>query len=642
MTPEQLGPYKIDSLLGRGGMGAVYKATHVDTGEPAAVKVLAAQYADEPHFRGRFAIEVETLKKLDHPNIVSIFGFGEEGDQLFYAMELVDGVNLFQALREGRVFTIRQVVEFAQQVCQALRHAHDRGIVHRDLKPANLMLDSAGNMKLTDFGIAKLFGASQMTAAGGVLGTADYMAPEQAEGKAATIRSDLYSLGSVIFAILARRAPFAAKSLPEVLHKLRYEEAPPLQKFAPETPNRLAKLVSRLLEKDPQRRIGTAVAVSKRLAEIAAELPPEEAPQIKEPEPDTRRKSDDDDFTLEENPQSPSTVTPQTEWSRPTAPDPPKPEFTDKPKVKPADAPTAVPLTQVTDSGKRKSKPAEALRTAVSSGPRPTAKTNVQIQNEAAKTKPPAQRLPDEASPSYTPIEEARNEDEYAEPEQVSGSTLGFALLGVVGVLVVGAMIYFLIPRSRDTLYEKIELAAAAKDSRELLSVQPEIDEFLSRFPADERADEVRNFAEEADMLRGRRRFENNARKAKRSHSIDPAAEFYLQAIDVADDNPQRAISLLQSLVGLYKGQKDSTQDTKTLVSLAEDEIKRLKSQAEANTKRHAAFIKARLEEAKSLEKTDLASARAIWNGIYELYKNEPGVKELVAEARQELSRTEQ
>lgn len=641
MNPKQLGPYQIESLLGRGGMGAVYKAAHIDTGEAAAVKVLAAQYASEPHFRGRFAIEIETLKKLDHENIVSIYGFGEEGEQLFYAMELVDGVNLFQAMRDGRVFTIRQVITFAQQICAALRHAHDRGIVHRDLKPANLMLDAGGNIKLTDFGIAKLFGASQMTAAGGVLGTADYMSPEQAEGKTATVRSDLYSLGSVIFAIMARRAPFAAKSLPEVLHKLRYEEAPPLHKYAPEAPNRLAKLVSRLLEKDPQRRIGTAVAVSKRLAEIAAELPAEPTEPTPEPPPkSTKRKADDDDFTFEENPASPSTETPKTEWSRPTAIDPPKPDIP-QPKVKSTDATTSIPLTQVTNVRKKEPEPAQ-LKTAVSSGAFPTSAQDAVNQDAATVRKPPPGQSADEAAGVYTPIEEARKKDEFATPEPTANSTLGFALLGGLAVLIFGAVVYYMIPQSAATLYDKIETAAAAKDSSELLSVQIEIEEFLKRFPTDDRADEVQNYADEVALLRARRRFETNARKAKRSGVVDPAAEFYLQAIDAAEEDPQQAIFLLESLVGLYESQTDPTKDTLAMVELAKDEIERLELRVKADTKRHRDFIEGRLAEAKSLESSNLAGARAIWNSVFELYKNRADVKDLVANARQELSRTEQ
>ncbi|MCR9119306.1 MAG: protein kinase [bacterium] len=647
MNPERLGPYKIDKLLGRGGMGSVYAGIHETSGEPAAVKVLAAQYADEPHFRGRFAIEVETLKKLDHPNIVSMFGFGEEGDQLFYAMELVNGENLFEAVRGGREFSVAEVVRIGEQICLALRHAHDRGIVHRDLKPANLMLDEQNNIKLTDFGIAKLFGSTQMTAAGGVLGTADYMAPEQAEGKAATVRSDLYSLGSVLFALLARRAPFAAKSLPEVLHKLRYEEAPPIQKFAPDTPTRLGKLISRLLEKDPQRRIGTAVAVSKRLQETAQELRDAEPPPSSTSPPAsnlTRHSTrEDDDFTLSEQSGSPSTDTPKTEWSRPTAPDPPQPKIPGREKSKPADATTAIPLTQVSQTNLQDN-PGDHLKTAVSSGSAPTSHQRAQAtgaKRSAAGHRTSSPQAAKEPAAVYTPIEEARREEKPAS-EPVGQATMGFIGLGLLGIIVVAATIYFVIPPSASTLYAKIETAAEATDARELLGVQLEMDQFLRRFPNDERAKEVQGYLDEAKAIRSRRRFEADARKAKRSHTSDPAESFYLAAIELSEEDPQGAVDQLQALIDLFAGQPDPTQKTKNLLEVAEKEIARLEIRIKANQQRDREFIESRFADAKAIEPTDPVGARKIWRGIVSLYEENAAVRDLVAEAKRELSRTDQ
>jgi serine/threonine protein kinase len=265
---ENLGPYRIEKMIGRGGMGTVYAAVHESDGTRAAIKVLSLVLADDGTFRERFIVEIETLKKLDHPNIVRLLGDGEQDGHLFYVMELVVGRSLQAELQASHEFGWQEVNEIAIDICSALKHAHDRGIIHRDLKPANLLRTSSNQIKLTDFGIAKLFGASDLTAAGSVVGTADYMAPEQAEGKAVSNRTDLYSLGSVMYTLLARRPPFAGSSVPQVVHKLRYQEPQSVRRFAPRVPPELEQIVAELLQKDPSQRISNATLLSKRLIAI--------------------------------------------------------------------------------------------------------------------------------------------------------------------------------------------------------------------------------------------------------------------------------------------------------------------------------------------------------------------------------------
>jgi serine/threonine-protein kinase len=194
MQREQMGPYKLGSRLGRGGMGAVYEATDSNTGATVAVKLLAAHLADDSGLRKRFNSEIDTLKGLRHPGIVQLLAFGEEDEQPYFAMELVRGKSLEQLLRSGRRFTWREAIAVALAVTRALKVAHDHGVIHRDLKPANLLVpgtvaaDGAiaegdfrlADVKLADFGIARLFGATGHTAHGHIVGTAEYMAPEQA------------------------------------------------------------------------------------------------------------------------------------------------------------------------------------------------------------------------------------------------------------------------------------------------------------------------------------------------------------------------------------------------------------------------------------------------------------------------------
>ncbi len=266
MTPPQyFGPYRVEKQLGRGGMGIVYRAVHDKSNEPVAVKVISAAVADSERFRRRFYSEIETLKKLDHPNIVRIIGWGEERGDLFYVMEVVDGPSLQQHLRSVRRMNWSEVIRLAIEVTSALKHAHDVGVIHRDLKPANLLLPVQGGIKLLDFGIAKLFGATHVTLEGAVMGTADFMAPEQADSTGVTQRTDLYALGSVMYACLAGRSPFGGRQLTAVLHSLKHDAPPPLDLINPDVPAELVELINELLAKDPADRPPTAIVVSNRL-----------------------------------------------------------------------------------------------------------------------------------------------------------------------------------------------------------------------------------------------------------------------------------------------------------------------------------------------------------------------------------------
>ena len=253
MQIEKLGPYRIGKQLGRGGMGTVFAAT-TEEGEPAAVKVLAVGLSRDEAFRGRFEAEIETLRLLRHPHIVRLLGFGEDNGVLYYAMELVEGASLEETIRSGKQLSWERTCRLCVQMCSALKHAHDRGVIHRDIKPANLLLTNDGNLKLADFGIAKLFGASSMTSAGGAIGTAEYMAPEQADGRPVSHRADLYSLGAVMYAMLAGRPPFIARSVLEMLQMQRFSQPESVRRHVVDLPEEIDAIVLQLLEKDPERR----------------------------------------------------------------------------------------------------------------------------------------------------------------------------------------------------------------------------------------------------------------------------------------------------------------------------------------------------------------------------------------------------
>lgn len=268
MEIERIGPYVIDHKIGSGGMGTVYLAQHAETGRDVAVKVLPPALAREEGFVARFEREIESLQKLINPQIVRLLDSGVENSTYYYAMEYVEGETLTDRLRREKRLPWRDVVHLSLQICSALKSAHDAGIVHRDLKPSNLLIDKDNNIKLTDFGVAQVFAAGRLTMPGGIIGTAEYMSPEQAHGRRATKKSDLYSLGAVMYTMLTGRPPFVEKTTLEVIQKHKYGTFDRPSRYVEGIPRRLEETVCQLLDKDPDKRFPDALVLSRRLDEI--------------------------------------------------------------------------------------------------------------------------------------------------------------------------------------------------------------------------------------------------------------------------------------------------------------------------------------------------------------------------------------
>src|SRR5262245_34148953 len=283
MTPSHAGQvldgkYRLDALLAEGGMGAVYRATHVMLGKTVAIKLIRPEIVASPEIVRRFQREARAATALNHPNIVSVYDLGQTPDgTLYIAMEYIDGPSLKTLIQSGRPIPLTRSISILRQVASALATAHKHNIVHRDLKPHNIMLatgpDGSELAKLVDFGIAKTFDEStQLTSAGSALGTPYYMSPEQIEGRTVDARSDIYALGIILYEMLVGEVPFADQSTPAVLVKQLKERPvrPSLRNAA--VPPALEAIALRCLEKDPELRFQTAADFGAALNEASTTL----------------------------------------------------------------------------------------------------------------------------------------------------------------------------------------------------------------------------------------------------------------------------------------------------------------------------------------------------------------------------------
>ncbi|HEX9092886.1 MAG TPA: protein kinase, partial [Coriobacteriia bacterium] len=220
----RIGKYAIAQPLGKGAMGQVYLAHDTVLDRDVALKVMAAQIADDPDLKKRFEREARAVAKMTHPNVVTVFDLGNHTDGSPYiAMELLKGQDLQKAVRQGPSLALERKVVIITQVLAGLDHAHKLGIVHRDIKPANIFIQEDGSVKIMDFGVARLTTAS-MTGTGNIVGTADYMSPEQVKGAPVDGRSDLFSVGCMLFEIVAGRRPFHSDNLMAIFYKITHDE----------------------------------------------------------------------------------------------------------------------------------------------------------------------------------------------------------------------------------------------------------------------------------------------------------------------------------------------------------------------------------------------------------------------------------
>lgn len=264
MANRKLGKYDIIERLGRGGMAEVFRAYHANLDRQVAIKVLHAFLADDPEFKSRFEREAQNVGRLKHPNIVQVYDFDydTEGESYYMVMELVEGLTLKDRLTklgdQGQLLPLSEALKIVREAAGALAYAHSRSMIHRDVKPANLMLDHDSRVVLTDFGIAKMVTGAQFTASGGMVGTPAYMAPEQGLGEAGDERSDLYSLGVILFQLVTGQLPYDAETPLAVILKHLNAPIPSVRAINPALSEDVEKVINRAIAKEASDRYQTA------------------------------------------------------------------------------------------------------------------------------------------------------------------------------------------------------------------------------------------------------------------------------------------------------------------------------------------------------------------------------------------------
>jgi len=268
--------YEIGKRIGRGGMAEIFQARDILLDRPVAMKVLFPEFATDPAFVERFRREAQAAANLNHPNIVAVYDWGKVNNTYYIAMEYVNGRTLADILKQSGTLTPMQVCDVMSEVASALISAHQNGVIHRDIKPGNILVSTTGQVKVADFGIARALGAGVeqgLTQTGAVMGTATYFSPEQAQGVATDQRSDIYSLGVVMYEMLSGVAPFTGENAVAIAYKQVHEHAMPLDQRLTSVPPEVAAIVAKCMEKSPDDRYSSAEEVRDELRRFVEGMP---------------------------------------------------------------------------------------------------------------------------------------------------------------------------------------------------------------------------------------------------------------------------------------------------------------------------------------------------------------------------------
>ena len=704
---ERFGPFILERLLGRGGMGAVYRAKHEVTGQTVAVKTLLTPLESE---RERFEAEISTLKRLRHENIVKLYGFGQEDGVLYYAMEYVDAPSLATLLKRGRRFTWEEAVYIGVSVCRALKHAHDRGVVHRDVKPANILLLDDGVVKITDYGIAQYFGGSRLTGANQVVGTIEYMAPEQAKAGPLTPRADLYALGALLYALLTGEPPYRARSLPELLRRYNEETPESIRRTRPEAPNVLDAFLRELLQISPEKRPGDARLVGRRLegvlktasgikngnpflncrffidgrstvAEAEESEEDEDAQEdllepLADAAPDIPYRALSDE-RAEENEASPFERT--TEVNDEDANGSTSTRCVDE--TENADFELAIEAVAATAEEKNDDGDFDLAAVAFGSGNGETEadfRAPTAVETENCET----EREEETAAPTRAEVEEDGDEelddvevsslDKYKKSRFVSvdegeldalppktEKRLCWRAAQILSTFaVLSGMVAFLWRAlqepTADRLFERIESELNVSDdeiSGALRRAEDDLRRMVELYPNDPRAEVANEWLERLEIETTENRLKRRLARKRRDAPTSPIERAYLDALRVAETNPDEGVVKLTAFIELFasetrgeknaEGTRKSENDeknnaalTQAFVGVATQKLERLLEEREKARAEDLALIAERWSAAVALASTNRAEAEKIRLALIELYGGRAWASEALREAK--------
>lgn len=626
MEFDYLGPYKIDGVLGHGGMGSVYKAHHSKTGDVVAVKVIADAIANQERFRRRFDAEIESLERLTNKYIVKLIGYGEERGRLFYSMEYVDGESLQDKIKRLGRLDWETTLRYGMEITFALKHAHDIGVIHRDLKPSNLLIDKLDNIKMTDFGIAKLYGGSDETVLGSVLGTADFMPPEQAEGTRVTIRSDLYALGAVLYTCLSGKSPHYAKTTPETLYNVRYKIPVPLRDRYEDIPRELDILILELLEKDPKKRPPTALVVWNRMAAMQAglhRLPPATDNPNSDKHPPSKGAPSKPSDSIE---LSDVDLNLANEIRNPSKDDGTK--YVTRENVT-SDIPNS---SKKTSDGLELTLASEELIEASHMGHTTNIATHLTSLGGELSAKPAA---PDS---TFTTVEEGvpkRRRPVFDDDEDTSSSWSNFISIAVLclGILACFAGIFYATRRpSADTLYQRT--LTTVENSSSMDRIEDVLIEFKTNYPNDPRLKEFADYESEIQMQRMIARLSRRVTRTGGT-TVSKLELAFIEAMKSREQNVSFAIQQLKDFLTVFQNREILNPTERSLVDYAARELQRLTAIDDGMSKREDNSLEEQLKAALQL---DVEKRRAFYESLIRLYADQPSAKSLVARVKELLA----
>ncbi|MDR3109972.1 MAG: serine/threonine protein kinase [Planctomycetaceae bacterium] len=666
MTPQNFGPYNVTRTIGRGGMGAVYEAVHNETCELAAIKALLDTFDGDDEMLLRFDVEIESLKRLNHPNIVRILASGVETGIHYYVMELVSGQSLSQELRKKRMFQWTEAAKIGLDVASALRHAHDRGITHRDIKPANILLNHNGAVKISDFGIAQLFDGQRLTNVNSVIGTLEYMSPEQALAGQVGIRTDFYSLGAVLYALLAGKPPFAAKSLPEILRKHATDTPEPLRSLRPDVPEAFNEIITNLLAVSQEQRFKNALVLSRRLQLLLDANVDSPNEIIVLPSPPAEKNMPKQVVTQHETTlvQSTDDIGKLIQHGSESFVSNAQPIVTKAAQAKQTDK--CEQSEHPINDSKTLPSPLKDGNATICLVQNPTANISASSNPRSSSTNNPVVssrfiRVKEDAANTYI--------DRTVSRPLISMQTIVALLMLIATCLTI---VYMLQPVPADRLFERIKTKIDSAEGDDYVAAirraERDINMFLDNYSNDPQIDQIIAYKEELELANKERIFERGINRTQ-VQGLQPVERAYIEAVALSRIDPEQTIVKLRAIISLYSpngsvslnSSDDADTDEKATKSTDEKTAKQephrrsrrgptenclLLAQRRLNTleryinsinREQRESLSRCLDEADNIEKASPARANEIRKAVIELYGNRIWAAELVERAREKV-----